>query len=156
VVLVEPEIPPNTGSIARLCAATYARLHLVGPLGFSLDDRYLKRAGLDYWPHVDLRVYDSWATFTASARPGQSWYFSARAKRSYLAVRYQSGDWLVFGGETRGLPADLLAAHSEATCTIPICNPHVRSLNLSNAVSVAVYEALRQLHGGRIRPEDEG
>jgi tRNA (cytidine/uridine-2'-O-)-methyltransferase len=145
VVLVQPEIPPNTGSIARLCAATGVRLHLVGPLGFSLEDRYLKRAGLDYWPFVDLRVYDGWDEFDSPARSGRYALFSARAERSYLALAPQPGTFLVFGSETRGLPPALLAAHRGETYTIPIFNRKVRSLNLANAVSIVVYDALRQL-----------
>lgn len=145
VVLVAPEIPPNTGSIARLCAATGTRLHLIRPLGFSLDDRYLKRAGLDYWPYADVHVYDHWQQFQLQYPATPLHFFSARATRSYLAGRYGRGDALVFGSETKGLPAALLAGHADDTYVIPIFNPHVRSLNLSNAVSVVVYEALRQL-----------
>jgi tRNA (cytidine/uridine-2'-O-)-methyltransferase len=145
VVLVAPEIPPNTGSIARLCAATCTRLHLVRPLGFSLEDRYLRRAGLDYWPHVDLHVYDDWAHFRRLHRSAQMHFFSARATRSYLRARYARGTYLVFGSETKGLPPALLAAHRHETFVIPIANPHVRSLNLSNAASIVVYEALRRL-----------
>ncbi|MFN8624841.1 MAG: tRNA (cytidine(34)-2'-O)-methyltransferase [Candidatus Binatia bacterium] len=145
VVLVAPEIPPNTGSIARLCAATATRLHLIRPLGFSLDDRYLKRAGLDYWPYVDVHVYDDWPQFRRQHSDTHLHFFSARAARSYLSVCYGRGDALVFGSETKGLPATLLAAHADNAYAIPIANPHVRSLNLSNAVSIVVYEALRQL-----------
>lgn len=145
VVLVAPEIPPNTGSIARLCAATYTRLHLVRPLGFSLEDRYLKRAGLDYWPYVDLHIHDTWQQFRLRHHAARLHFFSARAAHSYLTVAYRPGDFLVFGSETRGLPGALLAAHRKSTYVIPIASPHVRSLNLSNAVSVVVYEALRQL-----------
>jgi tRNA (cytidine/uridine-2'-O-)-methyltransferase len=144
-VLVAPEIPPNTGSIARLCAATYTRLHLVHPLGFSLEDRYLKRAGLDYWPHVDLQVYEDWSHFRRRHPGARMHLFSARATRSYLTAAFQPRDFLVFGSETRGLPPALLAAHRSDTFVIPIASPHVRSLNLSNAVSVVVYEALRQM-----------
>ena len=145
MVLVQPEIPPNTGSIARLCAATHTRLHLVRPLGFSLDDRYLRRAGLDYWPHVDLHVHDDWAAFLRAAEPVAPLCFSARATRSYVdAPLHQTPLHLVFGGETRGLPDDLRAAHADALYRIPLFSPHVRSLNLSNAVSIVVYEALRQ------------
>jgi tRNA (cytidine/uridine-2'-O-)-methyltransferase len=147
--LVAPEIPPNTGSIARLCAATYTRLHLIRPLGFSLDDRHLKRAGLDYWPHVDVHVHEDWQRFRLLHRDAPMHFFSARATRSYLAARYLPGDFLVFGSETKGLAPTLLAAHRDATYVIPIASPHVRSLNLSNAVSVVVYEALRQLGGRR-------
>ena len=146
IVLVQPEIPPNTGSIARLCAATETRLHLIRPLGFLLDDRHLKRAGLDYWPHVDVHVHDDWPSFLREVRPTQLRFFSAHASLSYLDASY-SGDepiHLVFGGETRGLPAELLAEHRPLTYRIPIFSPHVRSLNLANAVSIVVYEALRQ------------
>jgi len=145
VVLVQPEIPPNTGSIARLCAATNVRLHLVGPLGFSLEDRYLKRAGLDYWPFVDLRVYPDWEDFDRMHHGARYALFSARAKRTYLALPSVAGTYLVFGSETRGLPVTLLEAYEDTTYTIPIFNRNVRSLNLSNAVSIVVYDALRQL-----------
>ena len=145
MVLVAPEIPPNTGSIARLCAATYTRLHLIRPLGFSLDDRYLKRAGLDYWPWVDVHVYDDWQTFHSQHRDNRMLCFSARAERSYLTATYARDDYLVFGSETKGLPQSVLARHRDTTYVIPIASPHVRSLNLSNAVSIVVYEALRQL-----------
>jgi tRNA (cytidine/uridine-2'-O-)-methyltransferase len=145
-VLVEPEIPPNTGSIARLCAATFTALHLIRPLGFSLDDRYLRRAGLDYWPFVDVRVHDDWQTFADGAPLGRRICFSARAERSYLDAPLDAAGlvYLVFGGETRGLPPAILAAHAADTYRIPIFSPNVRSLNLSNAVSIAVYEALRR------------
>ena len=148
MVLVAPEIPPNTGSIARLCAATYTRLHLIRPLGFSLDDRYLKRAGLDYWPYVDVHLYDHWEDFRRHHRGARMHFFSARARRSYIDGRYARGDFLVFGSETKGLPKALLAAHRDETYVIPIDSPHVRSLNLSNAVSIVVYEALRQFGSG--------
>jgi tRNA (cytidine/uridine-2'-O-)-methyltransferase len=143
-VLVRPEIPQNTGSIARLTAATRTRLHLVGPLGFSLEDRYLRRAGLDYWPLVDLRTYARWETFAAARRGVVMKFFSAHADRSYLAARYEPGDFLVFGSETKGLGADFLEARREDAYRIPIFEPGVRSLNLANAVSIIVYEALRQ------------
>ena len=144
-MLVAPEIPPNTGSIARLCAATQIRLHLIRPLGFSLDNRYLKRAGLDYWPYVDVHVHDDWQRFRTQHRGARMHFFSARATRSYLTTPYARGYHLVFGSETKGLPASLLAAHRDETYVIPIFSPHVRSLNLSNAASIVVYEALRQL-----------
>lgn len=145
VVLVAPEIPPNTGSIARLCAATGTRLHLIEPLGFSLDDRYLKRAGLDYWPYVDLQVHNDWQQFRARNPQTRMHFFSARAARSYLSVQYAKSDFLVFGSETKGLPPALLIAHPDDLYVIPIASRHVRSLNLSNAVGIVVYEALRQL-----------
>lgn len=144
VVLVAPEIPPNTGTTARLCAATTTRLHLVGPLGFSLENRYLRRAGLDYWPHVDVEVYDDWRSFRARHPRASLRLFSAHARCSYTSVRYERGDFLVFGGETGGLPEDLLADHAERSYTIPMSGTKVRSLNLANAVAIVLYEALRQ------------
>ncbi len=143
-MLVRPEIPQNTGSIARLVAATRVRLHLVGPLGFSLADRDLKRAGLDYWPLVDLRTYSGWDEFASAETGRRLKYFSARAGNSYLGARYEPGDFLVFGSETKGLGADLLRGHETETYRIPIFEPGVRSLNLANAVSIVLYEALRQ------------
>jgi len=148
VVLVRPEIPQNTGSIARLAAATKTRLHLVGPLGFSLEDRYLKRAGLDYWPLVDLRTYSGWGEFDGlfdSAHSRRFKYFSTHAEKSYLDAEYQPDDFLVFGSETKGLGAEFLSSRRDASYRIPIFEPGVRSLNLANAVSIVVYEALRQM-----------
>lgn len=145
IVLFEPEIPPNTGSVARLCAATLTPLHLVEPLGFKIDDKHLKRAGLDYWPFVELHVHRSWRHFIHTAAPRRLWYFSKRARHSYTAVRYENDDFLVFGPETRGLPDHLIENHSERALRIPMMGSGVRSLNLSNAVSIALYEALRQL-----------
>jgi tRNA (cytidine/uridine-2'-O-)-methyltransferase len=144
LVLVEPEIPPNTGTTARLCAATATRLHLVGPLGFSLEDRYLRRAGLDYWPWVDLRTYDHWEDFRAREPGARLILFSTRATRLYTDVRFRDEDFLVFGGETRGLPATILEAHRDDTVRIPMSGTHVRSLNLANAAAIGLYEALRQ------------
>jgi tRNA (cytidine/uridine-2'-O-)-methyltransferase len=145
VVLFEPEIPPNTGSIARLCAATLTPLHLIEPLGFKIDDRHLKRAGLDYWQFVDLRVHKSWDEFIAAAPVKQLLYFSKRAAKSYTAARYQENHYLVFGPETRGLPQHVLDANSDFSYRIPMAGKAVRSLNLSNAVSIILYEGLRQL-----------
>jgi tRNA (cytidine/uridine-2'-O-)-methyltransferase len=150
VVLVRPEIPQNTGSIARLTAAVKIRLHLVGPLGFSLEDRYLKRAGLDYWPLVDLQTWKDWEEFAAEHRGAPMKFFSARAEKSYLAAEYRAGDFLVFGSETRGLGRDFIAHNRAHALHIPIFEPGVRSLNLANAVSIVVYEALRQT--GAITP----
>lgn len=145
VVLVEPEIPPNTGTIARLCAATDTPLHLVGPLGFSLDERRLRRAGLDYWPHVTLHTYRGWADFVERAPSASLRLYSAHAPASYTSVRYGPEDYLVFGGETRGLPLQLLERHRDRTYSIPMSSRHVRSLNLANAAAIVLYEALRQL-----------
>ena len=145
VVLVQPEIPPNTGSIARLCAATLSPLHLIEPLGFKIDDKHLKRAGLDYWRFVDVRIHKSWADFFASMPAKQLLYFSKRAVKSYTEAHYQENYYLVFGSETRGLPQDLLDANAESSYRIPMAGAGVRSLNLSNAVSIVLYEGLRQL-----------
>jgi tRNA (cytidine/uridine-2'-O-)-methyltransferase len=145
IVLVRPEIPQNTGSIARLAAAIKARLHLVGPLGFSLEDRYLKRAGLDYWPLVDLRTYEGWEQFIATHRETPSAkFYSTHARASYLDAHYARGDFLFFGSETSGLGREFVAERIERAYRIPIFESGVRSLNLSNAVSIVVYEALRQ------------
>jgi tRNA (cytidine/uridine-2'-O-)-methyltransferase len=145
VVLYQPEIPPNTGSIARLCAATKTPLHLIAPLGFQIDDKHLKRAGLDYWPHVDVRLHDSWQEFVEQQRGKRLLLFSKRAPESYTKAAYQEEDLLVFGPETRGLPQELLEANWQRAYRIPIMGEGVRSLNLSNAVSIVLYEALRQL-----------
>jgi tRNA (cytidine/uridine-2'-O-)-methyltransferase len=145
VVLYEPEIPPNTGSVARLCAATCTPLHLIEPLGFKIDDKHLKRAGLDYWEFVDLRVHKSWNDFIEAAAPSALWFFSKRATKSYTATSYDEKDFLVFGRETRGLPQEILEANVDRALRIPMMGLGVRSLNLSNAVSIVLYEALRQL-----------
>jgi len=145
IVLFEPEIPPNTGSVARLCAATLTPLHLIEPLGFKIDDKHLKRAGLDYWEFVDLRVHGSWEDFLSAMRPEHLLFFSKRAAKSYTAARYREEDFLVFGPETRGLPHSLLNAHADCALRIPMLGTGVRSLNLSNAVSIVLYEGLRQL-----------
>ena len=145
VVLVEPEIPPNTGAIARLCAATRCHLHLVEPLGFRLDDRQLARAGVDYWPEVTLLSWPHWAAL-ASAHPQATFHFlTTKTHRSYVTARFQPGDFLVFGRETKGLPESLLAAHAGACLTIPIANERVRSLNLATAAAIVLFEALRQI-----------
>lgn len=145
VVLFQPEIPPNTGSIARLCAATLTPLHLIEPLGFKIDDKHLKRAGLDYWEFVELRVYKSWDQFLENSRRRNLLYFSKRAQRSYTTARFQEDDHLVFGPETRGLSQELLDTNPERSYRIPMMGTGVRSLNVSNAVSIVLYEGLRQL-----------
>jgi tRNA (cytidine/uridine-2'-O-)-methyltransferase len=145
VVLFEPEIPPNTGSVARLCTATLTPLHLVEPLGFTIDDKHLKRAGLDYWPFVDLHVHKSWSQFTERQKPRTLFLFSKKAERSYTTAQYRDEDYLVFGPETRGLPEAMLIANGTQSFRIPMMEPGVRSLNLSNAVSIVLYEGLRQL-----------
>jgi len=145
VVLFEPEIPPNTGSVARLCAATLTPLHLIEPLGFKIDDKHLKRAGLDYWEFVELHVHKSWDVCVKNVKPSNLLYFSKKARKSYTTVHYQDDDYLVFGPETRGLPSDWLTANAAQSFRIPMMGHGVRSLNLSNAVSIVLYEGLRQL-----------
>ncbi|WP_255688217.1 tRNA (uridine(34)/cytosine(34)/5-carboxymethylaminomethyluridine(34)-2'-O)-methyltransferase TrmL [Tepidanaerobacter sp. GT38] len=144
VVLVEPEIPQNTGNIARTCAATGAVLHLVGPLGFSIDDKHLKRAGLDYWSLVDVRYYESYDEFEAKNQSESKFFLTTKAKRCYTDVNFPESEcYLVFGKETAGLPMPLLQAHWESCIRIPMVDD-ARSLNLSNSVAIVVYEALRQ------------
>lgn len=142
IVLVEPEIPQNTGNIARTCAASGAHLHLVGPLGFTIDDRKLKRAGLDYWHLLPISHYDSVDEFFAR-NTGRFFFTSTKAGHCYAQVAYRPGDYLVFGPETRGLPMPLLQAHGAQAIRIPMV-AQARSLNLSNAVAIVLYEAARQ------------
>lgn len=143
IILFQPEIPPNTGNVARLAAATNTRLNLIEPLGFSLADRYLKRAGLDYWPHVDLEVWPDWAAFRRGFGPRRLVFTSARRGQPLDLFRFEPGDGLVFGPETRGCPAELMDEPGAFVVNIPIWG-RVRSLNLSTAVGVVHYEALRQ------------
>ena len=144
VVLVEPEIPQNTGNIARTCAATGSVLHLVGPLGFSIDDKHLKRAGLDYWSLLDVRYYESYAEFEEKNQNKHMFFLTTKAKRCYTDADFRGGDcYLVFGKETAGLPMSLLEAHWDNCIRIPMVDD-ARSLNLSNSVAIVVYEALRQ------------
>lgn len=149
VALVEPEIPPNTGNIARLCAATGTPLHLIEPLGFRLTDRALRRAGLDYWDAVDLHRYRTFEEWLAQSGRPRLWLFSTSGRRSYLKAGFRPGDALVFGSESRGLPDALLDAHRDRVVGIPMKPGVVRSLNLADAVAVALYEALRQMQEGR-------
>jgi tRNA (cytidine/uridine-2'-O-)-methyltransferase len=141
---VEPEIPPNTGTIARLCGATDSVLHLVRPLGFSTDDKHLKRAGLDYWQHVRIIYWDSFFDFLRENEPGRMHFLSKKATTPYTECRFQPGDYLVFGKETKGLPEEILWQYPERCYAIPMSNPHIRSLNISVAAGVILYEALRQ------------
>ena len=144
IVLVEPEIPQNTGNIARTCAATGARLHLVGPMGFKIDDRQLKRAGLDYWHLLDISYYDSLSDFFIK-NTGNFYYFTTKAPCTHTSVSYPDDCWLVFGKETAGLPESLLQQNQDTCVRIPMLNdPAARSLNLSNSVAIGVYEVLRQ------------
>ena len=144
VALVEPEIPPNTGNIARLCAATNTPLHIVGVTGFRMDDRALKRAGLDYWPEVNLTRHRDLDALYASLPDARFVYLSTKADRVYTGWEFRQEDCLVFGRETRGLPEDLLHANWENCLRIPILNPNIRSLNLATAVGIVLFEALRQ------------
>ena len=144
VVLVEPEIPPNTGNIARLCAATRTRLHLVGPLGFRIDDKTLQRAGMDYWHLVDHRLWDSWAAFEPCLKDQRAFFLSSKAARSVYDTEFKDGDYLVFGRETKGLPESLLAAHADRALRIPMAEPAARCLNLATSAGIVLYEALRQ------------
>ena len=144
VVLVEPEIAGNVGAIGRTCVAAGAMLWLVRPLGFRIDARQVRRAGLDYWPHLTYRVVDDLAEVTAAIGPGGLWYFSTKADAAHTSPSYREGDALVFGPESRGLPPSWLAAHPDRTVRIPI-RPEARSLNLGTAVAIGVFEALRQV-----------
>lgn len=145
VVLVEPEIPQNTGNIARTCAATGSRLHLVEPMGFKVDDAKLKRAGLDYWPLLDITYYSCLDEFFDKNAGGSFFYFSTKATHIYSEIEYPDNSYLVFGKETAGLPEELLHANPDTCVRLPmINNSHARSLNLSNSVAVGVYEVLRQ------------
>ncbi len=161
IVLVEPEIPPNTGNIARLCAATCCPLHLVGRLGFRIDEHAVRRAGLDYWhlvqvlQHDDLSAAERAIAGAAQGAQSRSWLFSGKARRSYLDADFRPGDALVFGKESVGLPDALLEARSEQVVGIPTLG-EVRSLNLSNAVAIAIYEALRRTGGLDVDPERSG
>ena len=145
IVLVEPEIPPNTGNVARLCAATGCVLHLVKPLGFSIDDRALKRAGLDYWASVRLVVHESFAAFRASVPAERCWWIETTATQPYSLATFARGDALVFGRETGALPADVLAAFPERSLRIPMRANAVRSINLSTSVGIVAYAALASL-----------
>jgi tRNA (cytidine/uridine-2'-O-)-methyltransferase len=147
VVLVEPEIPPNTGNVGRLCLATKSTLHLVKPLGFSLDDRQLKRVGLDYWDDVDLKVWDSLDELMRSNAAARYFFVTTKTKHGYWDVKFRPGDFLIFGRETKGLPEKLLIENAKDCITIPM--EGTRSLNLATAVGIVLYEAIRQQHLGR-------
>ncbi|MFK7911547.1 MAG: tRNA (cytidine(34)-2'-O)-methyltransferase [Akkermansiaceae bacterium] len=145
VVLVTPEIPHNTGAAGRLCLATGARLHLVKPLGFSLDDRQVRRVGLDYWKDVDLKVWENWDEFTNSVGDNRIWMLTTKSDHPHWDVAFQDGDYLIFGCETKGLPESLLSENAESTLTIPMTKNGTRSLNLSTSVGIVLYEAVRQV-----------
>jgi tRNA (cytidine/uridine-2'-O-)-methyltransferase len=145
VVLVEPEIPPNTGNVARLCAATRTTLHLIEPFGFKLDDAAVRRAGMDYWRHVTWHRWRNWTAFRDAQPPAaRFWFVESEGPRHYAEVAYQADDYLVFGRETAGLPRRLLAADPAHWLRLPMFHPAARSLNLSNCVAVVLFEALRQ------------
>jgi tRNA (cytidine/uridine-2'-O-)-methyltransferase len=149
VVLIEPEIPPNTGNIARLCLATASRLHLVEPLGFSINDRQLRRAGMDYWPRVDVQYWKNLAEFeTATRPPARRFFLTTKTKRRYWETNFRKGDYLVFGRETKGLPESLLLSDPENCLTIPMVG-ETRSLNLATSVAIVLFEGVRQVHCDR-------
>lgn len=147
IVLVEPEIPPNTGSIARLCGATDTVLHLIHPLGFSTSDKHLKRAGLDYWRFVDIIYWPDFDTFLQGQDEEKLYFFTTKTKKTYIEPRYQPGDFLIFGKETKGLPADILHLYQDRCYTLPMTNNNIRSLNLAMTAGIVLYEALRQQQG---------
>jgi tRNA (cytidine/uridine-2'-O-)-methyltransferase len=144
IVLVEPEIPGNTGNISRTCAILGAHLHLIEPLGFSIDEKHLKRAGLDYWDKLKLTVYPDLDAFYAQNPSGDFYYFSTKASRTYTQVRYQEQSYLIFGKETKGLPEEIVYGNPERAVRIPM-REGLRSLNLANSVAIAAYEAARQM-----------
>lgn len=144
IVLVEPEIPPNTGSIARLCGATNSTLHLVHPLGFSTDDKHLKRAGLDYWEHVDVVHWKSFDHLLASCEEESLKFFTTKTTRPFTEATYHPGDFLIFGKETKGLPEEIRTLYEELCYTLPMLNKNIRSLNLAMTAGIVLYEALRQ------------
>lgn len=153
IALIEPEIPPNTGNIARLCAATFTPLHLVGKLGFRTDDKTMRRAGLDYWSEVEIYYHLNIEALYDALAGSRFLYFTTKAERAYAEFQYAERDCLVFGSETRGLSEELLRANWESALTIPMPNHRVRSLNLATSVGIVLYEALRQL---RLRVQPSG
>lgn len=144
IVLVEPEIPPNTGSIARLCGATNSVLHLVRPLGFSTDDKHLKRAGLDYWQYVDIRYWESFELFLQAQKELELFFFTTKVNKLYSSAQFTPGSFLIFGKETKGLPEQVLQLYHDRCYTLPMQNPNIRSLNLAMTAGIVLYEALRQ------------
>jgi len=144
IVLIQPDIPQNTGNIARTCVVTGAKLHLVKPLGFKIDSKHVKRAGLDYWGELDITVYENTKDFFERNKGAAFYYFTTKGNKNYCDIKYEDGDFLVFGRETKGLDEDLLKENYDRALRIPMKN-NVRSLNLSNSVAIALYEACRQL-----------
>lgn len=154
IVLVEPEIPQNTGNIARTCAATGSKLHIVKPMGFEIDDKKLKRAGLDYWHLLGVEYYDNLEDFFKKTEGGRYFYSTTKAKHTYADIKFQDNDYILFGKETKGLPEELLYKNPETSMRIPMIDD-ARSLNLSNAVAIVVYEALRQTNFMHLKGEGE-
>ncbi len=154
IVLVEPEIPQNTGNIVRTCAATGARLHIVKPMGFEIDDKKLKRAGLDYWHFLNIKYYENLDDFFEKNKDGRFYYLSSKGTASYTDIEFKDGDFLLFGKETRGLPEKLLIEHPERSIRIPMISD-ARCLNLSNSVAIVVYEALRQNNFASLTKESD-
>ena len=144
IVLVEPEIPQNTGNIGRICVSTECRLHLIKPYGFILDDKHLRRAGMDYWQHLDVTEYENWDDFLNRNPEAEMVFFSTKGDRSYWDVEYHDNLYLVYGSESKGLPLDFYDRYAEQLCTIPMPGTHSRSLNLANSVALGIYEGLRQ------------
>jgi tRNA (cytidine/uridine-2'-O-)-methyltransferase len=145
IVLVEPEIPPNTGNVARLCAATKSGLHLIEPFGFKLDDTQLKRAGMDYWQHVKWHRWKNWTAFAQSLNSSSRvWFIESGGSQLYTDIKYAADDYLIFGRETAGLPRQLLEQNRDSWLRIPMFHPDARSLNLSNCAALVLFEALRQ------------
>ena len=145
IVLFQPEIPQNTGNIGRTCVGTHCELHIIGPMSFEINDTNLKRAGLDYWPHLTWRYYESYADWWAQVeKPERVFYFTTKVQQTYYDIRYQRGDWLVFGKETKGLPPEVISQNMPQAVTIPQPGP-VRSLNLATSVAIAIYEGYRQV-----------
>ena len=145
IVLIHPEIPHNTGAIGRVCVGLGCPLHLIRPLGFHLSEQYIKRAGLDYWDHLQLSLHDNWRSFLDEVKPPRVFFLSTRGKRSLYESRFEAGDALAFGSESSGLPSDFYERYEEHLFKIPMPGEHARSINLANAVSIAAYEAYRQL-----------
>ncbi len=144
IVLVHPEIPQNTGGIGRLCVSNECALHLIKPLGFSLEDKFVKRAGMDYWPHLDLHVYEDWEDFLSQNPEPELHFFSTRGTQCYWDCRFNPGCYLVFGAESCGLPEELYCRYSDRLCIIPMTGTFHRSLNLANSAAIGLYEAMRQ------------
>jgi len=150
IVLVNPEIPQNTGNIGRLCVSTECALHLIKPVGFSLDDKYLKRAGLDYWPHLDLHVYENWQDFMGRQKPEKIYFLSTKGTKNHWDCPLEDSSYIVFGNESSGLPHAFYKKYLNELYTIPMSGEHFRSLNIANAVAVTIYEGLRRRHNNSL------